>query len=196
MHSTPDKEAALKEMRKSVELDPLSVYTNWVLMRNYYFAGKYDMAIKQYTIISSIISSFNSPDQKYNAMQTLGLIYLKQNLFSKAKEVFDQLPEGNNLQLDNYQLMQSYAYAVMGDKVKAKFLFDETYKKYAQSWHWHYRPAQIYVALENFTEAINELEKGYNICEIQMFWIKVDPAFDPIRNEPRFKTLLKKMNLE
>ncbi len=109
--------------------------------------------------------------------------------------MFDQLPAGSNALLDNFQLMQSYAYAIMGDKERAKSLLEETHKKYASTWHWHYRTSQNYVALGNFNEAINELEQGYNNREIQMFWIKVDPAFDPIRQEPRFIALLKKMNL-
>jgi hypothetical protein len=52
------------------------------------------------------------------------------------------------------------------------------------------------VALGNFDEAMNQLELGYTYRETHMFWIKVDPEFDPIRNDPRFKALLKKMNLE
>ena len=48
MHSTPDKEEALREFKKAVDLDPLSYYTNWLLSRNYYFAGKYDLAIDQF----------------------------------------------------------------------------------------------------------------------------------------------------
>jgi hypothetical protein len=52
------------------------------------------------------------------------------------------------------------------------------------------------VALGNFDKAMNQLELGYATRNIQMFWIKVDPGLDPIRNEPRFNALLKKMNLE
>ena len=191
IHSTPDKQDALKEMQRAVDLDPLSFQTNWILARNYYFSGKYELAEKQF----KITASFTTPDQKYVPLWSLGLIYLKQHLFSKAKEIFDQLPEGSGKQLDNFQLMQAYAYAVMGDKEKAKSLYDDTYKKYGATWHWHYRTSQIFVALGNFSQAIGELEKGYDIREIQMFWIKADPAFDPIRNEPRFQALLKKMNL-
>ena len=191
IHSTSDKRGALKEMQRAVDLDPLSFQTNWILARNYYFSGEYELAEKQF----KITASFTTPDQKYVPMWSLGLIYLKQHLFSKAKEIFDQLPEGSGKQLDNFQLMQAYAYAVMGDKEKAKSLYDDTYKKYGATWHWHYRTSQIFVALGNFDQAIDELEKGYDIREIQVFWIKADPAFDPIRNEPRFKALLKKMNL-
>jgi class 3 adenylate cyclase/TolB-like protein/Tfp pilus assembly protein PilF len=191
IYSTPDIHDALKEMQRAVDLDPLSFQSNWILARNYYFSGKYELAGKQF----KITTSFTTPDQKYVPLWSLGLIYLKQHLFSKAKEIFDQLPEGSGKQLDNFQLMQAYAYAVMGEKEKAKYLYEDTYKKYGATWHWHYRTSQVFIALGDFAEALDELEKGYHIREIQMFWIKADPAFDPIRNEPRFKALLKKMNL-
>ncbi len=191
MHSTPDVDAALKQMQKAVDLDPLSFYTNWVLARNYYFAGKYDLAIKQF----KITANFSVGEQKYVPVWSIGLIYLKQNLYPSAKQMFDQLPAGSNAQLDNFQLMQCYAYAIVGDKERAKSLLEDTYKKYTATWHWHYRTSQIYAALGNFDQAINELEQGYNNREIQMFWIRVDPAFNPLRHEPRFIALLKKMNL-
>ena len=48
MNSTSDKEGALRELKKAVDLNPLSYITNWQLSRNYYFAGKYDLAIAQF----------------------------------------------------------------------------------------------------------------------------------------------------
>ena len=125
---------------------------------------------------------------------SLGLIYLKKHHYSQAKDYFDQLPEGDATQLDNYQVMQSYAYAVMGEKAKAITLLEKTLKRYPNL--DHYRNSQVYVALGNFDEAMNQLELGYTYRETHMFWIKVDPEFDPIRNDPRFKALIKKMNLE
>ena len=190
MHSTPDKETALREMKKAVELEPLSYITNWILSRNYYFAGKYDLAIDQFKKMSSFIPKSN----QYVSIFSLGLIYLKKHLYSQAKEAFDQLPEGNGAQIDNSQIMQSYGYAVLGDKIKAKTLLEKTLKKYPNL--SHYRNSQVYVALGNFDEAMNQLELGYAIHDVHMFWIKVDPEFGPIRNEPRFKELLKKMGLE
>lgn len=89
--------------------------------------------------------------------------------------------------------MQSYGYAIMGDTIKAKAVFKEILNKYPNL--FHYRNSQVYVALGNFADAMKELELGYANRDVHMFWIKVDPAFDPIRNDQRFKALLKKMNL-
>jgi hypothetical protein len=50
--------------------------------------------------------------------------------------------------------------------------------------------------LKNYDKAINMLESAYKTRAIQLYWVKVDPDLDPIRNEPRFKALMKKMNLD
>ena len=54
----------------------------------------------------------------------------------------------------------------------------------------------MYTALGNIDAALKELELGYESRDVHMFWTKVDPAFDPIRNELGFKALMKNMNLE
>jgi adenylate cyclase len=180
MYSTPDKEGALRELKNAVDLDPLSFRTNLVLARNYYFAGKYDLAMAQFKKVTALSDS----NQKGFTIYLTGLTYLKKHLFPLAKEAFDQLPEG---------LGRCYGYAAMGDKTKAIMWLEKASKKEANN---HYTLSQVYVALGNFDEAMNQLEVAYENRLILMFWIKVDPAFDPIRNEPRFKKLIKKMNLE
>ena len=190
MNSTSDKEGALRELKKAVDLNPLSYITNWQLSRNYYFAGKYDLAIAQFKKAALFAPNVS----KYVPAFYTGLIYLMEHRYPEAKEIFDRLPEGEANQPDNSQIMQSYAYAVMGDKVKAKTLLEKALKKYSNL--SPYRNSQVYVALGDFGEAMNQLEVGYENRDVHMFWIRVDPAFDPIRNEPRFKALQKKMNLE
>jgi adenylate cyclase len=190
MHSTPDKEGSLRELKKAVDLNPLAYVTNWQLSRNYYFAGKYDLAIDQFKK-----AAFLAPNklQQNIPVFSMGLVYLKKNQYAQAKDIFDHLPEGNKDQPDNYQVMQSYAYAIMGDKPKAKALLEETLKKYPDL--SSYRNAQVYVALGDFSRAMDQLEVGYKNRDVHMFWVGVDPAFDPVRNEQSFKGLLKKMNL-
>jgi len=53
-----------------------------------------------------------------------------------------------------------------------------------------------YDAAGNINQALTELEQAYEMKEIFISEIKVVPALDPLRNEPRFKALLKKVNLE
>ncbi len=56
--------------------------------------------------------------------------------------------------------------------------------------------AYDYIALKNYDEALNMLDLAYKTRDIQLYWIKIDPILDPVRNDPRFKALLVKMHLE
>ena len=49
---------------------------------------------------------------------------------------------------------------------------------------------------KDFDKAMIELERAFAVREVLMYYLKVDPAMDPIRSDPRFKALLKKMNLD
>ena len=48
----------------------------------------------------------------------------------------------------------------------------------------------------DFTKAIDELERAYEMRELLMYFIKVDPTLKPLRKEARFKAPMKKMNLK
>ncbi|MGH2563274.1 MAG: TPR end-of-group domain-containing protein, partial [Ginsengibacter sp.] len=107
---------------------------------------------------------------------------------------YGKIPGTSDEKIDNVGVMKSYAYAETGDKAKAKELLVKEIKEDSQV--SVYRIAQVYVALGDFNQALNYLEEGYRTRELHMFWIKADPAFAPIKNEPRFIALLKKMTLE
>ena len=190
INSGSDKNKALEEFKKAADLDPLSYYVNWNYSRNLYFSDKYDLSIQQFNKMRSFVPK----PPEFILDFSIGLNYLKKHEYLNAKELFDKLPPGKGTEIDDPQIMQSYGYAIIGDTIKAKAIFKEALKKHPNL--SHYRNSQVYTALGNINEALNELESGYEFRDIHMFWIKVDPAFDPIRNEPRFKELLKKMNLD
>jgi tetratricopeptide (TPR) repeat protein len=53
--------------------------------------------------------------------------------------------------------------------------------------------ATIYVALGENDEALRWLEEGYRVRDGNMVLLKVWPAYDPLRGEPRFRDLLERM---
>jgi tetratricopeptide (TPR) repeat protein len=89
----------------------------------------------------------------------------------------------------------AYGYAMAGHKKELK----ETLEKFKQhSGHnlAHYGLAQVYVALGDKDRAIKLIADDYNRRSSRMNWLKVDPTLDPLRQDPRFKQLMHKMNLE
>ena len=55
--------------------------------------------------------------------------------------------------------------------------------------------AELYGVLGEQDEAFASLERAYQRHESNLADLAVDPLFDPLRSDPRFKQLLKKMRL-
>jgi hypothetical protein len=53
-----------------------------------------------------------------------------------------------------------------------------------------YLVATFHVALGEKDQAIRELNKAYDRRENDLYWLKTDPLFDPLRDDPRFKELI------
>jgi adenylate cyclase len=58
-----------------------------------------------------------------------------------------------------------------------------------------YRVAAVYVALGDKNQAIEWLNKSYDLHENYIPFIKTDPAMTPLRSDPRFIELLAKLRL-
>jgi hypothetical protein len=43
-------------------------------------------------------------------------------------------------------------------------------------------------------QAFDRMEKAYEEKSLGMVYLKIIPAFDPLRSNPRFQALLRKMN--
>ena len=57
------------------------------------------------------------------------------------------------------------------------------------------RVATIYGALGETDKAFAELEKAFAEHDWDIHRLKVDPFMDPLRDDPRFAALLKRLNL-
>jgi adenylate cyclase len=186
---TGHSDAAIAETKKALALDPLSSVLNMVLGRDYYHARNYDQAITQLQKTITLYPKFLS------AYWHLGNTFLQKKMYSQAIDAYSKLP-ARSFELGlNGTLLLSLAYSASGDKTKA---MDE-FKKISQEDYLKIDPVvvgEFYISQGNFDEALEQLERGFDSHSIMMIALKIDPFLDPIRNEPRFKALLKKMNLE
>ncbi len=55
--------------------------------------------------------------------------------------------------------------------------------------------ATLQVALGDKEQAFTWLTEAYAVHDLYLAWIKVDPAVDPLRTDPRFQALLRQMHL-
>ena len=179
----------IQEIIKAKELDPSSASINWILGRNYYFADNYDLAEDQ------LRKTINSNPKFHLAKAFLALVLLKRKEYDKAIEIIRQIPKSGITRSEEYQGgLLSYAYAVSGKKEMARAELNKSLTE--NTLVGHYPIARTLVGLDDYNQAIEELEKSFMGREIGLYFLKVDPVFEPLKNEPRFKALLKKMNLD
>ena len=91
--------------------------------------------------------------------------------------------------------MLARAYALAGKRREALHVLDNM-----QAWpkERYFAPSEIvkvYLALGDKAQALVWLEKAYATCSF-LNTLKVDAEFDPLREEPRFQDILKKMRLD
>ncbi len=53
---------------------------------------------------------------------------------------------------------------------------------------------QIYIGLGENDLALEWLEKAYEERDVALIFLKVDPAYDSLRSDPRFQDLMRRMN--
>jgi tetratricopeptide (TPR) repeat protein len=127
------------------------------------------------------------------ALTALGSAYLQKSMYQEGIAEFEKalaISPGNTQAL--WRL--GYAYAVTGRRAEAqKVLVDLSKKKYVPA----FTTAIIYTGLGQKDEAFHWLEKSYEEHDAGPFsMVKVYPIFDPLRSDPRFADLLRRMNLQ
>jgi serine/threonine-protein kinase len=183
-------EESIKELRRAVELDPFSGFINLDLGGSLYFARRYDAAIEQERKILELDPNF------ILAHYVLGMAYVQKSMYEEGIAEFQKVLEilpGDVRPLSGL----GNAYAVAGRRAEAQKVLDQlndlSKRKYVPAWF----RAIIYVGLEEKDKAFEWLEKSYEDRSIGFgSAIKVDPIWDPLRSDPRFADLLRRMNLQ
>jgi TolB-like protein/Tfp pilus assembly protein PilF/predicted Ser/Thr protein kinase len=177
----------IAEGKRTLELDPLSIPVNRELGYIFYFARQYDQAIEQLRRTLELDPNF------IPALTALGSAYLQKSMYQEGIAEFEKaltISPGNTQAL--WRL--GYAYAVTGRRTEAqKVLNDLSKKKYVPA----FTMAIIYAGLGQKDQAFQWLEKSYEEHDSGPFsMVKVYPIFDPLRSDPRFVDLLRRMNLQ
>ena len=171
---------AIAEAKKARELDPLSPIINRNVGNRLYYARQFDQAIEESLKALKMFPDF------FPIHRTLGYLYLKKGMFSEAIAAFQKV--GNAAIL-------GYAYALSGNQAKAQVVLNDLKEKAKNTYVPSNAIAQIYIGLGDKDHAIEWLEKAYEERASGVL-LKFDPVYDPLRTDPRFKALLKKMGLD
>lgn len=109
---------------------------------------------------------------------------------------FENDPEG--LKVPRIQAWLAIAYFHMGRTIETEKILDslQSQSKKSPVRSPAFFSAMIYAATGRKELALQWLEKAYKDHEVEMFWLKVEPLFKPLHNNPKFQELLKKIGFE
>lgn len=182
---------ALAEVKRINDLDPDPGRANFGLGFILYWARRHDEAIEHYW------KPIEANPQARISHFYLGFAYVQKSRFQDALAEFEKAAADRNA---GAVAALGYGYAAAGNKERAMAILKELEDGYKHRFvHFPtgvppYRVAAIYAALGDKNRALEWLERDYEARGGWMIWLKVDPAFDNLRSEPRFQELLRRMN--
>jgi TolB-like protein/DNA-binding winged helix-turn-helix (wHTH) protein/Flp pilus assembly protein TadD len=177
---------AIVEMRKAENLDPLSLIINADLAELLVLAHSYDESIRQSRKTIEMDPNFAL------AHNQLAQAYLQKHMNDEAVAELQkaaQLSGGSPTVMANL----ARAYAASGKRGEAVRLLNDLKKGSSPVSSHAPEIAVIYVALGDTDQAMNWLEKGYE--ERFNPGVLLRPGFDPLRSDPRFQDLVRRIGL-
>ena len=188
-------EEAIAEMKTAAELDPYSPSIQSFLGRTYVWARRYDQALTQYKKANLLDPNFAVGHERLAHLYT----YLGQ--FSEA---IAEESTARTLSGEDPQVVQSREQALRrAFEARGAQGYWQTLLTIAaagpnppEAYNDTYGSAIIYARLGEKQKAIDSLESAYAERKIAMSEIGVEPAFDALRSEARFRALLRQVGLE
>jgi serine/threonine-protein kinase len=178
---------ALEEIRRALELDPLSQPHNLVLAKIHYYRGEYDKAIEQYQATIDLDPGFAA------AYSWLGGTYQAKGMYEEAVEVQEKAVNLSRSPL--FLGLLGSTYALSGMEKEALRVVDELKQRRRSQYVGPHSLARVYTSLGEIDQAFEWLDKAYEEKDAQMHFFLADPVSAPLRDDPRYEELLRKINL-
>ncbi|MBS1796240.1 MAG: winged helix-turn-helix domain-containing protein [Acidobacteria bacterium] len=181
-------EESIAEMEKAVELDPLSLSTNTARAFPYLASRDYDRAIEK--VRTALEMDRNFP---------LALYYLGRSLDGRGdykNAIVEYRKAVDSSGRSSYFISAMIRALIKNDQVsEAKTAFAEIEQLARKQQVSKYVLARSLIALGERERALAELEKALDEHDSLMIVLTIDQGFDDVRNDSRFREILKKMRL-
>ncbi len=180
---------AEKRLKKLKEVDPVSIYHDYILGRVWFFQGKTEQAKK---ILREGISLYNLIDYYHS----LGKIYLNTNDYQLAISTLEKgLDKAANRIHPAIMADLAIAYYKLGKQEKSLEIektLESIYKK-GEGGSPAFFLAQIASGKNDKVKAFDWLDKAYQLRETEMVWLKIEPQFQSLKSDIRYSELLTKV---
>jgi len=179
---------AFSEINRASELDPLSLIINtnagWILS----LARRYDQAVDQLQRTIDLDSSFQL------AHRRLGQVYEQ---MGKQAETIGEFEKAVTLSGVDPELLaaRGHFHAINGDRGIAHEVLNQLSQMAKERYVPAYYFAKIYIGLGDNDQAFEWLNRAYDERYGLLGYMNVEPIFDPIRSDPRFLELTRRIGI-
>ncbi len=217
-----DRKGAERHLQQAIALDPSSAWTHWhyaVLLRNLgrfeealravgrareldplssarayeeegvilYFARRHDAALARFQQLLQV-------DPRYPSVHFfMALVYAQTGRYEKALASLRQTdPQVNQ---PDVLTIRGYLHARLEQPDEARRVLARLELLSQDRTANSFGKALIHIGLGEHDRALNLLEQAAEERTWHLGMLKVEPILDPLRGEPRFQALLKKLNL-
>jgi tetratricopeptide (TPR) repeat protein len=179
---------ALAEGRAAIDLDPASVAIRRSLGWLQYYARQYEAALDN---LRRALAMDPTAEETH---RLLGLVYMEQELHDEAAASFKE----------SIALSQNQALAIAGlGQVAARRGRQDEARAILQAVHDRARSryvspvalTKLYTAIGDANSAFEWLEQAHRERRGWLAYLKVEPALDPLRGDPRFRSFVERMRL-
>jgi TolB-like protein/Tfp pilus assembly protein PilF len=176
-------EEALVEYRQALKIEPLSPVMSNTYANGLFYARKYDESIAQSKKTLEIDSTFPGP------YGNLAFAYERKGDYARAVEYFAKARELARDFEGAATMRSSFAKGGWQGYLRNRL----TDQRIANS---PYTLARIYLLLGDRDKAIAQLTRSFELRETILPRIKTDPRLDPLRSDPRFQELERRIGFK
>jgi tetratricopeptide (TPR) repeat protein len=179
----------LRELQRAKELDPLSPTIRVYIGQNNLFAKQFAAAGETFREASTI-----DPDYVL-LLHSQGELSLAEGRWDEAISFLEQSLAQPGQQSSHYLAVMGAAYAHAGRRQEAMRILDELNHRAGERLVSAFDLALLHVALGDQQQALTWLERGYDRRDYWLPEILAWPWFEPLQSDPRFREIVRKMQL-
>ncbi len=182
-------DAAIEQAKTALALDPLSPIINVVVGWTFFYARRYDEAIASLRECLRLAPDF-APAEYW-----LSLTYEQTGDLPEALRLMQLATEHSD---DSSMMLavQGRLYARLGRTDDTGEVLRTLESRAKKEYVAQYSLAGVRLAQESAQQALDHLETAARTRENWLVFLNIDPVWDSLRNEPRFRALVREVGLD
>jgi serine/threonine protein kinase/Tfp pilus assembly protein PilF len=189
LSSTGRHAEGLAEAKRARDLDPLNLRTNALEGQYLIYAGQTDEALNR-------LQKTFELDPNYRLIHLFASsAYIEKGMFAEAVAEARKARELSGVSSYPTAFL-GYALAKSGKRAEAQAVLEELLKLSTERYIPPYHIALIYNGLDERDKAFAWLERGFVQRDPKMVFLKVEPKWNNLRDDPRFQDLLQRVGFK